>query len=156
MRGLEIGTQVAAFASATLCQVARITKGREENDMAESAVVYRADGSMEQRLISAVRRAVTPKRVDGVRITHADAGLVLGFIRTSCPLENQSHLEDFEAHLHGKNGRFLDYVVIGGRKIRPTGSARGRTGRRRTSFAESKNRGGSLLLPREQHLVEQF
>ena len=129
--------QVAAFASATLCQFARITTGSEEKGMAKSVVEDHGDDAKKQRLISAVKRVLSPQRVNDVRITHEDAGLVLGFIRTSCPLEKQSLLEDFEAHLHGKDGRFLDYVVIGGRRMRFTRSGRRPLRDRQVNAAET-------------------
>lgn len=102
--------------------------------MTRSAVGDVGSTVSKRRLISAFRRVLSPQKVDDVRITHEDAGVVLGFILTDCPVEKQSRLEDFEAHIHGNSGRLLDYVVVGGRRIKPKRLAHGRPGSTRRTL----------------------
>ena len=80
-----------------------------------------------RRLISAFRKALSPEKVDDIRVTHEDAGLVLGFIFTRCPVEKRVHLEDFEAHIDSRNGQLLEYAVVGGRRVRAARSVRRRS-----------------------------
>lgn len=68
-------------------------------------------------LLSAFRGLLRPQDVDDLKITHEDARTVSGFIRTRCPVEKASHLEDFEAHLDVEGGQGLRYVLVDGRKL---------------------------------------
>ena len=97
--------------------------------MARETVGGGGEGATKGNLISVFRRVLSPQKVNDIRITHDDGRVVLGYITTSCPVEKLIHLEDFEVHLGGRNGRMLDFVVVGGRRVRPPGSARRRTGK---------------------------
>lgn len=93
--------------------------------MASVAVGVDEEGVSKRRLISAFRKALSPEKVEDIRVTHEDAGLVLGFIFTRCPIEKRVHLEDFEAHIDSKDDQLLEYAVVGGRRVRaPRGAHR--------------------------------
>ena len=95
------------------------------------------DSELKRKLISAFRRILSPQVVNDIRITRVDAPVALGFILTRCPVENRSHLEDFEAHLDGKDGRVLDFAVVGGRRIRLARGAHRRSGKTRKHHGET-------------------
>lgn len=79
----------------------------------------RVSSKMKQELVSAFGDLLKPERVKALRVTHAGTYVVLGFVLTTCPVENRSYLKDFEAHLAGRKGRFIDYAVVDGRRLAP-------------------------------------
>lgn len=84
---------------------------------------------VQDTLVQALRNLLKPESVKVVRITHAERGVVNGFLVTHCPVGKRDHWEDFEAHLARGGEGAVRYAIVDGRKLMPVASGQSRSAR---------------------------
>ena len=76
-------------------------------------------GTVEAKLAQALGDLLKPELIKEMKINAVGKEVVRGFVLTSCPVEDQDHWKDFEAHLASGKSGFLKYAVVDGKRILP-------------------------------------
>jgi len=76
-------------------------------------------GTVEAKLVQALGDLLKPELIKEMKINAVGKEVVRGFVLTSCPVEDQDHWKDFEAHLASGKSGYLKYAVVDGKRILP-------------------------------------
>ncbi|HUK80410.1 MAG TPA: sulfurtransferase TusA family protein [Nitrososphaerales archaeon] len=87
--------------------------------MALTAQEPKYGGTVEAKLAQALGDLLKPELIKEMKINAVGKEVVRGFVLTSCPVEDQDHWKDFEAHLASGKSGFLKYAVVDGKRILP-------------------------------------